>query len=294
MFGRSRTRFELRHRATLTPPGAGQTIAAFSVDHTGQPWVLWTADGSATIQSSGRDMVVLHEPPREPSMVQPLPDGRFVVVSSRVEWRSGVAEINAHVYGADGALVRTGCLGDGIEHVQVSAGGDIWVGYFDEGVYGNDGWGSPGPEPIGAAGIVRFSSDLEVAWEYPLQKSETIDDCYALNVAGDEVWACCYSSFDVMRIRDGVVRSWSNDVEGARAIVVAGDSVALVGGYGKEHDRLVIGSLDDDGLTVEVTGRLTMPNGRRLPQDTFVVGRGIELHALVGAEWFSWSLADQP
>ena len=293
MFGRSRTRFELRHRSTLTPPGAGQTIAAFSVDHTGQPLVLWAGDGSAAIQRPGRDAIVLHEPPPAYPTLQSLPDGRLVVVGSRAECRDGVAENNAYVYGTDGSLERMGCLGDGIEHVQTSADGSIWVGYFDEGVYGNDGWGSPGPEPVGSPGIVRFTPGLEVAWEYPLHESATIDDCYALNVVGDEVWACCYSDFDVIRIRDGLIRSWSNEVEGARAIAISGDSVALFGGYGKDHDRLVIGSLDEDELTVDVTGRLTMPNGRRLPQDAVVVGRGDELHVLVGLEWFTWSLADQ-
>ncbi|WP_188110642.1 hypothetical protein [Aeromicrobium ginsengisoli] len=39
-------------------------------------------------------------------------------------------------------------------------------------------------------------------------------------------------------------------------------------------------------------GTLTMPNGRRLPQDAVVVGRGAELHALVGSEWLSRSVAD--
>ncbi|WP_157412953.1 hypothetical protein [Aeromicrobium sp. Root236] len=290
MFRRSRTRFALRHRGMLTPPVAGQTLDAFSVDHVGQPVMLWGGDGTAAVQVADRDAVVLQERPPHDWTLQPLPDGRFVVVGSRAEWRDGVAEDNAHVYASDGSLDAVGCLGDGIEHVQTSADGSIWVGYFDEGIYGNDGWGGSGPEPMGSAGIVRFSSDLQVQWEYPLQQQDPIDDCYALNVTGDDVWACPYSSFDVVRIRDGDVRSWSNEVEGARALVVSGDSVALVGGYEKDRDRLVIGQLDDDELQVQATGRLTMPDGRRLPEDTFVVGRGAELHALVGSDWFSWSL----
>ena len=40
----------------------------------------------------------------------------------------------------------------------------VWVGYFDEGIYGNYGWGrAESEEPVGAYGIVRFSSDLESA-----------------------------------------------------------------------------------------------------------------------------------
>ena len=57
-----------------------------------------------------------------------------------------------------GELRRQFVLGDGIKHVQTTAAGDIWVGYFDEGVYGNYGWGNdPDSEPIGAdrAGSLR-------------------------------------------------------------------------------------------------------------------------------------------
>jgi len=289
MFRRSRARFELGHRGSLISPVTGQALAAFSVDHAGRPVVLWTGDGTTAVQAADRDAVTLHGHTPGFPKIAALPDGRILVVGSRTEWREGLPEDNASVYAADGSLDRAGCLGDGIEHVQASADGDIWVGYFDEGIYGNLRWAGPGPHPI--AGIVRFSLELQGTWGYPFEEQEPIDDCYALNVTDDDdVWACPYSSFDVVRIRDGDVRSWSNEVEGARALVVSGDSVGLFGGYDKDRDRLVIGSLDDEKLEVNATGRLTMPDGRRLPEDTFVVGRGAELHALVSSEWFSWSL----
>ena len=195
------------------------------------------------------------------------------------------------MFGPDGSLERSGCLGDGIEHVKVADDGSIWVGYFDEGVYGNRGWGAEGPDPIGQWGIVQFSSDLDVLWEFP-SSDDPIDDCYALNVAGDEVWACYYSSFDVARIRDGSMRQWGNDVTGATAMAVSGGAVALYGGYADDADRLAVGRLGADRLDTTLF-RLTMPDGRRLPHDARVVGRGTELHALVGSDWFTWSLADQ-
>ena len=40
--------------------------------------------------------------------------------------------------------------------MQVDSLGRIWVSYADEGVYGNFGWGQPGPPPVGAAGLVCF------------------------------------------------------------------------------------------------------------------------------------------
>ncbi|WP_176444820.1 hypothetical protein [Paenibacillus herberti] len=34
-------------------------------------------------------------------------------------------------------------LGDGIQSVQVTDKGIIWTSYFDEGVFGNNGWDKP-------------------------------------------------------------------------------------------------------------------------------------------------------
>jgi hypothetical protein len=299
MLGRSRTRFRLRHRGTLIAPRDGQQVASFNVGPAGEAIVLWTGGPAATISADapGLDRVVvfLHDPPPTFPTAQTLPDGRFLVVGARAEWRDGIAQNNATIYSPEGNIESQSCVGDGIGHAQVTVDGAIWIGYFDEGVYGNLGWGGAGPRPIGAAGIVRFSSALDVEWEYPGATSgelEPIDDCYALNVIGDDVWACSYSDFDVVRIRAGAVRAWANDVEGVRAIAVSGESIALFGGYANDRDRLVIGSFAHDELEPDVTARLTMPNGRRLPADAVVVGRGEELHLLVDLEWFTWSLAD--
>lgn len=78
-------------------------------------------------------------------------------------------------------------LGDGIGHVLATSTGQVWVGYFDEGIYGNYGWGrTDSEEPVGAYGIVRFSPDLEPDWHYPKYTGvgpwDAISDCYALNV----------------------------------------------------------------------------------------------------------------
>ncbi len=298
MFGKSRMRFRLRQRATSTPPAAGHQVATWGIGPAGEAAVLWSGDIDAAMTvdhppHERRAVVLEQSSTPEFPLVQPLPHGGFLVVGARAYWREGSPDLNAVLYAADGSVERRACLGDGIEHVQTAGGGSIWTGYFDEGVYGNYGWGAPdGPAPIGAPGIVRFSPTLDVEWTFPVEDLEPIDDCYALNVAGEDAWACYYSSFDIVRIRDGVVRSWGNEVEGARAIVVSDDSIALFGGYGKDRDRLVIGRLEDDDLEVTTTTRLTMPNGRPLPQDAVVIGRGEELHALVGLEWLTWSLVD--
>ena len=81
-----------------------------------------------------------------------LADGSFLVVGARCRWAESGPELNALAIDQNGRIYRRGCLGDGIQHLQVAGDGTIWVGYFDEGVFGNMGWGSPGPEPLGAGG----------------------------------------------------------------------------------------------------------------------------------------------
>ncbi len=47
---------------------------------------------------------------------QPLPGGRLLAVGSRARWSEGSAEQNALVIDADGVVVDSFCIGDGVEH----------------------------------------------------------------------------------------------------------------------------------------------------------------------------------
>jgi hypothetical protein len=86
-----------------------------------------------------------------------MPGGSILLVGARSWWRSDGPDRNAVIYGADGRVLAEETLGDGIEHVLADGTGHIWVGYFDEGVFGNYGWGRPGsPEPLGACGLTGF------------------------------------------------------------------------------------------------------------------------------------------
>ena len=46
---------------------------------------------------------------------------------------------NAVLYDADGQVVSEHVLGDGIAHLLATSTGQVWAGYFDEGIYGNYG-----------------------------------------------------------------------------------------------------------------------------------------------------------
>ena len=71
--------------------------------------------------------------------VQPMPGGQFLVAGARCRWRPDGPDRNGVIYDADGQVVAERVLGDGIEHVLATSDGQVWIGYFDEGIYGNYG-----------------------------------------------------------------------------------------------------------------------------------------------------------
>src|SRR5260370_20638010 len=87
------------------------------------------------------------------SFVQPFPGG-FLLAGARCHWRPAGPEENAMLVDWKGMVERTFTIGDGVQDVRTAPEGDLWVSYFDEGVFGNYGWSPPGPEPIGAPGLV--------------------------------------------------------------------------------------------------------------------------------------------
>jgi hypothetical protein len=178
-----------------------------------------------------RSVAVVRALPVAHPLVDVLADGSFLVVGARCRWKKAGPELNALAISQNGQVVRRGCLGDGIQHLQVAPDGTIWAGYFDEGVFGKFGWGRPGPTPLGAGGIAAWSPEFAKVWELDPQDG-LVADCYSLNVAGDEVLSCPYTDFPVVRIREHEVRVVpTQGVSGPTGLVTNGDEVALIGTY---------------------------------------------------------------
>ncbi|MFE1953028.1 hypothetical protein ACFW9D_21470, partial [Streptomyces sp. NPDC059524] len=185
-----------------------------------------------------------------------LPDGGFVVASARAG-RTDTDQVQ--VFDALREVVRAFHVGDAIEHLLADEAGHLWVGHFDEGVYGDD--------ELSHAGLRRWSAAGEASWAYePPDGTRHLSDLYALNVVGTTAWSCAYTDFALVHNRPGRpsgVRK--NPVRAARALAVHGDRVVFLGGYGDDHDRLV--DCDLVGLEVRpvTTGRLTRPGGGAAP-----------------------------
>lgn len=228
-------------------------------------------------------------------IVQPLPDGGLLVVSSRSRLRNGHPEHNAYVYGADGFVERSGPVGDGIEDVQVSPTGRIWISYFDEGVVGVHDWAEhPELTPTGGAGLVEFSAMLTPIWRYaPIRGLGPITDCYALNVSDEIVWCCYFPDFPLVRIDPQLgIHGWQNDLRGVVGVITDGSQFGLVGGYPPYGDRFATAQLLGAKLELDQIYRLTLSNGAALPDQVRLMSRRQRLIALVGTDVYALDMED--
>jgi hypothetical protein len=270
--------------ATEVQPG----WASFPKSHTEQPYTTVVSITTPTNNTERRLPLVVATYPK----IQTLMGGDILVVAPRCQhFTDGTHEMNARIYQPDGSMRCEFCLGDGIEDVQVARDGRIWVGYFDEGIFGNFGWGNTGgAAPLGVAGLVCYDSRGSKLWEFEAPSGfEPIASCYALNVAHDAVWVCYYTEFPIMRVDSQLsVRAWNTTLSGQRELAVSGESVLVYGGYSENRTDCKLLRLRN-GLAEQVAQvKLRLPNHVELDRST-VVGRDRVLHVFTGDEWYMFS-----
>ena len=316
MSARSSGEIRVRYRGALVPPGGFDAVVAAGVGPDG-PVVMWaTAEGSSRLSGwreggggarfpltrspaapaaavaaylddcSPSDVVEVDELPVTFPLIQPLPGGAYLAVGARCAWRPEGPESNAMVIEPDGRISTSGCLGDGIGRLQTDADGTIWAGYYDEGVFGNLGWGRPGPTPLGAAGIVHWSGDFQKLWEP--EPEEGVVDCGALNVGPDAVWACSDTESPAVRIAGGRAVAYGPEgVARPRGVVARGDRVGLISGPG----LLLTARLAGGRLVITGRDELRVPDGGPLPRGALHC-RGSVAHLFVDRDWYTFDLAE--
>jgi hypothetical protein len=178
------------------------------------------------------------------SFAQPLPGGRWLLVESRL---APDRSPNADIFDEKAKLLSSIIAGDGIEHVQTTTAGDIWIGYFDEGVYSGG--------ELEHSGLVCLTEQGRPCLRYWLDIAEPnglpgIDDCYAINVSGeDEVWAAYYSHFPVVRLRYKTFdKAWLDfPAKAMRAFAVDGNRLLMTAAYRREGP-LYLANLQDSSI----------------------------------------------
>jgi hypothetical protein len=223
--------------------------------------------------------------------IDTLPQGEILIVASRCyRKKDGTHELNANVFDRDGNQCREFLLGDGIAHVQTDAKGNIWVAYFDEGVYGNFGR-APDGDRFGVAGLSCFSRDGQKMWDFrPPDGFDYISDCYALNVSVAGTWAYYYQDFPIAFIdSDWQVRAWKTQTSGARAFAVGDEKVLLFGGYGERRGACSLLRLLEGDTQLVADVSLVLPNEVDTTKPR-VIGRGRELHLFSDGDWYVFSI----
>lgn len=311
----------LRRHAVLKPLVADEVLVSVGVGPRGEAYAVWaspqahdalsgriTNRGGASFAVTRTDepvpaRVTVHDPDLVDAIavaelslahlfVQPLPHGQILLVGARCRWHPDEPEHNAVIVDAQGAAVSTATVGDGVQHVMTTASGAVWTAYSDEGVYGNYGWGVPGPAPIGRPGLLKWTPDLRPDWRYPIESDlGRISDCYAMNLDGEDAWVCYYTDFPLVRVDGpGHLSGWRTGIFGVSAFVVADAQVAFVGGD-RDDDRVVVADLVGQELVVNRTERIVWPSGHHTRRAE-VFARGAELHVFSDTHWFRADLGD--
>lgn len=278
--------------ALAMPPGPPQTHT-YAPGETAKlyPEHLGSFSGDVLVWSKETlsEVALTDVPARHPHL-QTFQDGRLLLVGARGRDRTGF------VYTTSGDLLRSMALGDAVEHLFVSAEGDIWAGYFDEGVFGNS---------VGSSGLVRFTGEGDKLWGFNENAGSGpfIDDCYALNVSRRAVWFCAYSDWAIVRVEGRTLHCWRNSASGVRAIAVDNGLVLIFGGYGDDRTTCRLGRLaantveDIEDLALHLPGdgplSETAPRSGRAPAPPFwATGRDDALHLFKDDRWYRLTVRD--
>jgi hypothetical protein len=223
----------------------GHTLVAATIGPDGDPILLTTAarePNHLTVHHvlAGGARIECIDLPAEGllyPMVQPLGAEEWLLVGTVIG--DGPT---ARVFDRKGRPLRSFDVGDGVESVQVSPSGEIWVSYFDEGIFGRSALAAEGVVCLDAAGQVLHTPTTNQLRLPP------IIDCYAMNVCRNgDVWLFYYDAFPLVRIRNGRVQTVVSNVPHAahyaKAVAVHGDDVLFGGRYDGKSDLLVRYSL---------------------------------------------------
>jgi hypothetical protein len=246
------------------------------------------------VEASGEESREIELPPLDVAfpLVDVFPDGRILVAATRCERRGpDDYDRNGIIYDPEsGRLTRT-TLGDGIAELAIDRLGRIWVSYFDEGVFGNFGWGGLGRDPPGAQGLNCFDSIGRVLWRFQAPAGfDDIADCYALNVQGTTAAVYYYTDFPLCLISEGFERlGFTTDLAGCGSFALNGSNVLFTHQYKEPASRAHLGRLADGKVSDLQMAEIVLPDGSPVTSGRFL-GRGRSLHYVDDSAWYRFDL----
>lgn len=175
--------------------------------------------------------------------IRKLDDGYLLLGSRACLYEDGQADQNAWITDGQGVLTGRRCFGDGIQHCLVDKQNRIVTSYFDEGIYGNNGWN----EPLGASGLVVWTDEGRCLWtndQYP------IESCCAINIDDqDRLWFYYYSDFWLVRTDYRQDTFYDPEIEGSGGFLIheSGRALLFDGGYNRPR-QFFVKPIENDSL----------------------------------------------
>ncbi len=186
---------------------------------------------------------------------QPMPGDQWLLASARPHSRE---DLNGDVLDSRGRIVRSIFFDDGIEDVQTTGEGDIWVSYFDEGIFGGFQYSQSGLACFTGNGTPRMEFTPDISDRFGISD---ISDCYALNVCENgETWTSYYTDFPIVKLKGvNFEKAWPDfPARPIRAIAVSRGRLLLFSDYQKSG-ALFLGDLEkrtiEEVEVVDSTGK---------------------------------------
>lgn len=222
------------------------------------------------------------------SFVQPLPNDELLLVNTHAKYRNQYDyDRNAKVFSPKSDLLRQFSIGSGVNHLQTTSTGSIWVGYGDEGTHGNWDKQFGSAQPLGHTGVVEWSGQGEklFAVEQPVADT-TFYDCYAMNVQNDEVvWFYYFDGFPLVRLVNRQVETiWRKPISGAKCLIVSDKHIVIH----KENRFKLFRINEGERLKGIIEFKMVpSPKWQMTRGDTFVYLNNTRLYRLTIADWLS-------
>jgi hypothetical protein len=227
-----------------------QTTAVEACFPTPQKGALILKDQGRTLLDETLTLIRLQGRPEDGSFrathAQRLPDGGYVLAHARAKR----GEHNLERFDPSGRFLGSFAIGDGVAHLAADRRGQIWVGYFDEGIFGGD--------PLSAYGLSRFDLNGHLDFQWDGASHGHIDDCDALTLDDEDVaWICAYSDYFVATITETGTRT-----------VLSKAPVSIISGLLAGRDHLgFLGGVDFHGVSDKGGFVIhTSPEGSRIEE----------------------------
>ncbi len=215
-------------------------------------------------------------------IIDQFSDGRWLLSYCRSDGKA-----RTRILDMNGVELQCIELGDGIQHLKIDDEHRIWVGWFDEGVFGNDNWDYPGLKwPPSSTGIAAFNVEGDLVKHASLP---SIADCYALNVFDNEVWSCTYTDFPIWQMNDLEEKVWNSELSGISALAVLHPYVLTAGGYRENTNRISLVKLTGNKAKEKDKWQTALISEKSEIQ--LLDGRANFLHLVTGNNWYCWDVA---